>query len=463
MKTKVALIAVLAIITCCLGISGAAAAGIPAGYYHLDDIGTLQGTASWATGLNKNGVVVGASEYPANTWFTHPILWTKRSGLLDLGTLSSLGGAWSDFIQGQAWGINNNSVVVGESFNLDYWHALPTGKDHACMWQPNKGITDLGTLGGDQSTAFAINDQGTVVGFSNLASDPGLFHACYWQNGRIHDLTPRSGKQSMAWALDKQNRIAGQIEGDTPGIFHGFFWTLSKGLRILPDLPGGSNSMAFGMSTNLICGCGDPPGSTNAVVWDINNNFTPTNLGNLGGTYCFGYNVNSANQVVGISETTTPGVAHGFTWTKSGGMQDLNDLVANLPAGAVIINATAITDPDSTANSGNYGDKDGDCDHGRDCGEDRDGHKDCGDGGDRDRDGNRCGDRDDDGSRCGSSSSGAKITGQFIAADGYVHGYLLTPAKASGSNCGDKDKDRDKDPDRDCGDRGTKPGGDRSH
>src|SRR5215204_2722629 len=74
--------------------------------------------------------------------------------LLDLGTL---GGQES-----HAYSINERGQVVGDALTA-------TGETHAFIWK--KGVMiDLGTLGGTSSYARAINDRGQVVGLSAIAS-----------------------------------------------------------------------------------------------------------------------------------------------------------------------------------------------------------------------------------------------------------------------------------------------------
>ncbi|WP_243689369.1 hypothetical protein [Geotalea toluenoxydans] len=44
---------------------------------------------------------------------------------------------------------------------------------HAFIWQ-NGVMTDLGTLGGDWSLPFGINDKGQVIGYSASSTVPSM-------------------------------------------------------------------------------------------------------------------------------------------------------------------------------------------------------------------------------------------------------------------------------------------------
>src|SRR5882724_9982155 len=85
----------------------------------------------------------------------------------DLGTLGGQSAG--------ANGINDEGGVVG-------WSELPNGGFHAFLWRAGK-MHDLGALAGGKSQATAINDSDVVVGWSTLAS--GAQRAVRWQNGKI--------------------------------------------------------------------------------------------------------------------------------------------------------------------------------------------------------------------------------------------------------------------------------------
>jgi probable HAF family extracellular repeat protein len=77
-------------------------------------------------------------------------------------------------------------------------------------------VTDLGTLGGTPSAAYAINADGQIAGIS-YTSD-GVRHAFLWQNGVMSDLgTFNGGAESQGLAINNSGQVVGvsDINGAT--------------------------------------------------------------------------------------------------------------------------------------------------------------------------------------------------------------------------------------------------------
>ena len=137
----------------------------------LTDLGTLvPGFSSGATQINARGWIAGQSQNgeidPLSGFpVTVAVLW-KANQIIALG---SLGGNES-----VPTGLNNAGQVVGAAANptLDPFSLFGIGTEtRAFLWQ-NGVIEDLGTLGGPDAAALAVNEFGQVAGFSYTDATP---------------------------------------------------------------------------------------------------------------------------------------------------------------------------------------------------------------------------------------------------------------------------------------------------
>mgnify|MGYP001004540270 FL=1 len=175
----------------------------------MQDLGTLGGDDSIALDINNSGQVAGSASRSDGR--LHAALWS--GGITDLGALS---------LDSQAYGLNGSGQVVGSAQvgTVSPWSMY----DHAFLW--NGSMQDLGTLGWAYSHAYAINDNGQVVG--NLVNEgQNDWHAVLW-DGSMHDL---GGTQSTA--VDINN--AGLIVGSSGG--HAVLWESGQMLDLNSQIP----------------------------------------------------------------------------------------------------------------------------------------------------------------------------------------------------------------------------------
>ncbi len=277
--------------------------------YTITDLGTLGGTSADASGLNNKGQVVGAAATADGQH--HAYVW--QGGLMqDLGTF---GGQSSS-----AMDINDDGYVVGQA-------SIPNGINHAFLWH-NGTMTDLGVLGGPTwgpeygfSWAKAINNKGQIVGSSSTNSVDGASHAFLYQDGMMQDLGTLGGNVSSADDINESGQVVGyaMVAG---GANHAFLWENGT-MRDLGTL-GGSESYAFGINDRgQVTGYSETAsGGWNAFLWE---NGTMQNLEAPSGHHSsWAYDINIDGQIVGDAYDDYESVA--ALW-ENGTTSKLNDLL----------------------------------------------------------------------------------------------------------------------------------------
>lgn len=116
----------------------------------------------------------------------------------EIVTLSTLGGTESAALR-----LNDAGTVVG-------WSKTANGQIHACRWV-NGVAQDLGTLGGTRSRARWTNNANAIVGESLLAggSSDTDFKAFYYDGGVMNALPTLGDNWSAAYAIGDNGNIVG--------------------------------------------------------------------------------------------------------------------------------------------------------------------------------------------------------------------------------------------------------------
>ncbi len=209
----------------------------------LVDLGTLGGAGAVANGINKRGLVVGASSTSAGV--TRAFVWEDGS-LTDLGALSEATTATS-----RANRISNEGAIVGTA-QTDELYDWGGRVSHAYIAFPTKRgyeLHDLGALGGERSfsTAHGLNERKMVVGESLAGLTPTgseIYRAFFWHKETMVELPGLENlRHSRANDVNKRGEVVGHATG-----FQGFptidgralLWSDGSAIDLNGRIPAGS-------------------------------------------------------------------------------------------------------------------------------------------------------------------------------------------------------------------------------
>lgn len=223
----------------------------------LVDIGDLGGGTAVAYAINDAGAVVGSSVTTDGS--NHPFLYSNGK-MTDLGTLGSpQGGDWWNSAQG----INKSGVVVGQSY---------TNRNNAPLlgfaWFRGKMVA-LGSLGGDMSQAYAINNRNQITGIAYLAN--GSAHAFITDaSGKMHDLGALAQYgASWGFGINDSGVVVGQAQTNN-GAVHAFVSDGKKMQDLNNLVPKSALTLIEAESVNnagqIVCTGEDSNGNLHAVL-----------------------------------------------------------------------------------------------------------------------------------------------------------------------------------------------------
>jgi len=285
--------------------------------YTFKDLGSFGNFSSWLfTGppsfriLNNKGIVVDASDLNNNDPYSPPFTdgalnhaarW-QNGVLTDLGSLPGHKPSSAPFSISE-----NGQFIVGVSENGIYDPLTNYPEYRAVLWRRDHTIKNLGTFGGNVSSAVSVNNLGQVVGgATNKTADQyaaGLgpcwslncwpaatqWRAFLWQHGVMKDLgTLGTGNDAVAGLLNANGQVAGVSYTNTTA------------------------NHTTGIPTQ------DP------FFWETGNSMV--DMGTLGGTLGYPNWLNDSGQAVGQSNLAGDTKYHPFVWQKGKSMQDLGTL-----------------------------------------------------------------------------------------------------------------------------------------
>lgn len=232
--------------------------------------------------------------------------------------LGSLGGS-----QSKAYAINNSGRIVGNSnptvggLSLNPF-ALTGGQ-----------ITNMGTFGGESGTAFAVNEIGYAIG--NAATAVNDSHAFIWSDifNKLDIGALPGGAFASAFDINDSNQVVGQSEiGNL--VDRGFVWQKSTGMVAIPPFAGGNASAAYGINNaGQVVGSASTGAATHAYILSGG---VMTDIGALGGNVSVAFEIGETGQAVGYSTLPFNSANvpyHAFIYTTATGMTDIGTLGGN--------------------------------------------------------------------------------------------------------------------------------------
>jgi probable HAF family extracellular repeat protein len=277
---------------------------------------------------------------------------------------------WSTF----AFWMADNGFVAGQSVHNAIDPLTNAPLSLAVLWRDGK-IVNLGTLGGYESAAAAVNRRGDVVGaalnvtpeaFPSRAPYNDFFiygygtepHAFLWSNGNMRDLGTLGGRDSAALFVNEKGQVAGTSDVDAirnpvtglPTV-HPFLWERGRMHDLIADAPPGMFGGTYGITAWInergqVLGTMNLTGDTtwHSFLWDEG---VITDLGTLGGNITTAQWMNEAGHVVGKSDVTAICTAcalnnqkqlhRPFLW-RDGRMTDLGVLDGDTAGAAYSVN-----------------------------------------------------------------------------------------------------------------------------
>jgi probable HAF family extracellular repeat protein len=219
----------------------------------------------------------------------------------------------------------------------------------------NYSLIDLGTIGGIDSVASDLNDQGQITGWStkNGIGSSGTAIPIYTDNGVMKPITDFLG---LGAVINNQGQSAGYFLNQNTYTVNAF---VTRGSEFI-DLGGLGGFETYARAINdsgQVAGVSSLPG---AHQFDFNTSkhaFYTVNdvihdLGTFGGASSYANDINNIGQVTGSAQTVE-GHWHAFL-AQNGNMTDIGTLGGNESAGMRVNNVGQVMGNSSTSNGNNH-------------------------------------------------------------------------------------------------------------
>ncbi|MFH0965672.1 MAG: hypothetical protein V2A58_16870 [Planctomycetota bacterium] len=225
-----------------------------------------------------------------------PVFATPSYTITDLGVPGQISAAYDVTSSGMVVGVNDSKPA---------------------FWDASGSLT---TLSAGTGTAYGINEAGEVVGAYNPSS---RYLGFYWSTSDptlrqlIH---PHQSSSGWSWAMEitDSSLIVGAADMDATYSYQrrGVIWNGPDDPNpvVLPSLGRDSHAWAANASGEVVGWSSNVSSQSHGFYWDGS---TMTDLGTLGGSHSWAYDINDSGTIVGGAYTSSNSEAPVF-WTWSG-------------------------------------------------------------------------------------------------------------------------------------------------
>ncbi len=279
--------------------------------YDVIVLETLGGQINDPKAINNVGQVVGGLDVGVHGR-KHAFIWSESEGIRDLGTL---GGLESDALD-----INDNGEVVGTAMD-------PNGIYNGFLWTAESGMTNLGTFGGVGCSIYGINNSGQMIGRYRLLgmSNYGFVREA---DGSLFGLPMLSARSCFPNDINDKGQVVGSyiINGKS----HAFYWDGESGVNFIAGKVGPS-SEALGINDKgQVVGTIFEPKINDLVgfTWSKADGLVKMTLSNVESS---GNIINDSGEIAGIAETKgfmfIQPKRYNYLMTSSGSIANLDKFV----------------------------------------------------------------------------------------------------------------------------------------
>jgi probable HAF family extracellular repeat protein len=177
-----------------------------------------KGRVSSISDINDRGQIVGSMYTDTGS----------QAFLLDNGVIKELGTLGGR--ESSAVAINNKGQVICNVTTMS-----PNYYQRTVLWE-NGTTRELGTLGGQSSSARDINNTGQIIGMAEFRPNYPVSHPFSWKNGTMTDLTPADGRSINVTDINDRGGVIGTVQTSSYG-YNAVLWkdgTMTDLNKLLP-------------------------------------------------------------------------------------------------------------------------------------------------------------------------------------------------------------------------------------